>query len=147
MIWNQRRIRATIKRLISGPRRTKLRSTPRAPFSARISAGSETSTTSTIPGRRMRRAMTSARCSGPRKEAVAHVPQNGMQGRGMSQQHLTHAILLHPINAEGCVDLRVVITGQEAVTFDPAPSHDDEDAKCRVRDSESWGFCFRQRAG
>src|SRR6516165_5368074 len=132
IIWNQRWIRATIKRLISGPRRTKLRSTPRASLRARISAGSETSTTSTIPGRRMRRAMTSTLCSGPRKEAVAHVPQNGMQRWGMSQQHLAHAIFLHPINTERCVDIGIVITGQEAVTFDPAPSHDDEDAECRV---------------
>src|SRR5215469_10694910 len=147
MIWNQRRIRATIKRLISGPRRTKLRSTPRASLRARISAGSETNTTSTIPGRRMRRAMTSARCSGPRKEAIAHVPQNGMQRWGMSQQHLAHVIFLYPINAEGRVDLGVVIAGQEAVTFDPAPSHDNEDAECRVRDSESRRPSFRQRAG
>src|SRR5215472_6471670 len=110
----------------------KLRSTPRASLRARISAGSDTSTTSTIPGRRMCRAMTSPRCSGPRKEAVAHVPQNGVERRGMSQQHFAHSICLDPINAQGRVDLRVVITGQEAVTFDPAPSHDNEDAECRV---------------
>ena len=65
----------------------------------------------------------------------------------MSQQHLTHAIFLHPIDAEGREDLRVVITGQEAITFDPAPSHDDEDTECRVRDGESRGLSFRQRAG
>jgi len=65
----------------------------------------------------------------------------------MSQQHLAHAIFLHPINAEGRVHLGVVIAGQEAVTFDPAPSHDDEDAECRVRDSESRRLSFRQRAG
>src|SRR5215472_3403432 len=125
----------------------KLRSTPRASLRARISAGSETSTTSTIPGRRMRRAMTSARCSGPRKEAVAYVPQNGMERRGMPQQHLAHAIFLNPIDAERRVNLGIVITGQEPVTFDPAPSHDNEDAKCRVGDGESRGLRFRQRAG
>src|SRR5262249_58749315 len=70
-----------------------------------------------------------------------------VERRGMSQQHLAHAIFLHPINTERRVDIGVVITGQETVTFDPPPSHDDEDAECRVRDGKSRGLSFRQRAG
>ena len=61
----------------------------------------------------------------------------------MAQQHLTHAIVLHPIDTEWRVDIGVVITGQEAVAFDPAPRHNDEDAKCRVGDSKSRRLRFR----
>ena len=59
-IWNQRRRRATIMRLMKGPRPTKRRSIRGLSSSARISAGSSASTRSISPGTRMRRAMVSS---------------------------------------------------------------------------------------
>src|ERR1700719_2198435 len=129
MVSTQRRMRPVIRRLASGPRAMKLRSIRGWSLRARISAGSDTSTTSTIPGTRICRAMTSAHRFGPRVKAIQYVRQSGSQRRCVAQQHLAHAVVFDPINSGRGIDLGGVVVGQKAIALDATPGHDDENAE------------------
>src|ERR1700736_5170351 len=82
----------------------------------------------------------------PRSKRVLNSTQTLLQLRIVPLQNGGHRIVLNPLHSGLAVNRLCEIRREKPIAIEPARSHQNKNAKCRVAEPESLGRCFREKS-